>query len=659
MQRVLICAALAALSASSASAAFVDYDGFDYSGATLNDQSGGTGWFGPWIQTGTSPTIQLSDDDTSLSYPTGVTWQSPLVAPTPVGDRVRHTGSGTVNASSSRLLSQSTPMGVAGNVLYASALFQKNNGDLAANDSILIEFVDAAGNRRFGLGIEASEGFWLNANGSTQTGTATFGETYFLVAKLLTDDDAAPGDTAFLKIFGPGWSNEVPFFEPTSWDLSLSTNSAALLDRARIRIDRNQQNAQVDELRIGDSWQSVVSPVVSGPPQWNVDADGNWGEVANWDPQIVPDGATSAASFLGRITAPRTVTVDGNRTVNALVFDNANKYTIAGQGASLSIGDPTRSASVTVVSGSHEIAVPVDIVGNTNLTVAGGAGLTLSGGFGSYPGITLTKGGDGTLTLNSAQDNGSSRVLRVTRGTVNLDSNQGQTVANSLVLQLSGNRDGFAAAVNLNADQDLRELEVSVAEAGPQTFDLNSPAGAGEFHGVRVYSADLGAAKASLSAAIRNANAAGMPDASDGIIDSHLHASSGIGIAAMSDHVLIRSTRLGDLNLDGLVSIADFISLASNFNSGGVTWQEGDLNYDGAVTIADFISLASNFNSNYAGGLGGASADDYQLVANFASSIGVDGGVIGSAVPEPGTILVLALAGLGLMSRKRRLAGVR
>jgi len=111
-----------------------------------------------------------------------------------------------------------------------------------------------------------------------------------------------------------------------------------------------------------------------------------------------------------------------------------------------------------------------------------------------------------------------------------------------------------------------------------------------------------------------------------------------------------------DLNLDGVTTISDFIDLASHFNQPG-TWQEGDLNYDKIVTISDFIDLASNFNQAYAGvGGGPASPEDMQLLSSFASSIGVDPGVIGSAVPEPTTISVLALGAVGLLGRRRRKA---
>jgi hypothetical protein len=200
-------------------------------------------------------------------------------------------------------------------------------------------------------------------------------------------------------------------------------------------------------------------------------------------------------------------------------------------------------------------------------------------------------------------------------------------------------------------------LYVQVADASTQTLDLASPAGAGAFHSLTVYAADLTSAKASLYTAIVNANKAGAVDPLDGIVDSGLHSSSKIGLAQAGDHIFIRPTRIGDLNLDGNVSISDFIDLASNFGSTGTaTWQEGDLNYDRNVSISDFIDLASYFGASYAGSTAVVSAADVQTLASFASSIGVDPSVVGSAVPEPGTLSLLAVGAMGLMGRRRRKA---
>jgi hypothetical protein len=125
-----------------------------------------------------------------------------------------------------------------------------------------------------------------------------------------------------------------------------------------------------------------------------------------------------------------------------------------------------------------------------------------------------------------------------------------------------------------------------------------------------------------------------------------------LGIANLIDahgdgHVLIRPTRIGDLNLDGNVTIADFIDLAAHFNAAGpMTWQEGDLNYDGSVTIADFIDLAANFNQSYSGEVWSISGEEQNVLSGFASAHA-------NEVPEPGMILGLSV-GVGLLAYSRR-----
>ena len=109
-------------------------------------------------------------------------------------------------------------------------------------------------------------------------------------------------------------------------------------------------------------------------------------------------------------------------------------------------------------------------------------------------------------------------------------------------------------------------------------LNLASPVSTNGFHSLTVYASNLDAAKASLYSAVVNANTS-----TSGILDAGLgsHPDSSGGT------LYIRPTRVGDLNLDGSVTISDFIDLASHFNMG--TWQQGDLNYDGNVSISDFI----------------------------------------------------------------------
>ncbi|HVT30669.1 MAG TPA: hypothetical protein VHE81_21855, partial [Lacipirellulaceae bacterium] len=228
-----LCFFVGAVIVTKAKAGLIDYEPFDYSGAALNGQNGGEGWSGGWFIT-SSTDNRLSDDGVSLSYPVG--FEAPLATPSTAGSRVG-TGGLSANASSSRLLSQTIPLNVDGTVRYASALIRKNaaNGGGVNNDNILLEFVDSSGNRRWGVGIEGNgDKPWLNANGSTTPAgpAVTPGDTYFLVAKIVSS--ASGTDTGYLKVFGTGYSNEVPITEPTTWDAMQTETTGAILDRIRI-----------------------------------------------------------------------------------------------------------------------------------------------------------------------------------------------------------------------------------------------------------------------------------------------------------------------------------------------------------------------------------------------------------------------------------------
>ena len=263
-----------------------DFDPFDYSDIALAGQAGGTGWQNGWFQTSGSQPNQVSNDSVSLSYP--ATFEAPFTTPAISGSRV-YTGGSSAIASTSRLLAQTIPLNVDGTTRYVSALIRKNstNGGGVTNDSILLEFVDSAGNRRWGVGIEGTGDHpWLNANGSTTASgpAVTVGNTYFMVAKIVSS--ASGSDQTFLKVFGDGYASQVPVAEPTSWDATLNESTGAILDRVRVRIDPANTVStpgEVDEIRIATTWAEAVGQVVpSLNGDFNSDGKVDAGDYVTW-----------------------------------------------------------------------------------------------------------------------------------------------------------------------------------------------------------------------------------------------------------------------------------------------------------------------------------------------------------------------------------------
>jgi hypothetical protein len=108
---------------------------------------------------------------------------------------------------------------------------------------------------------------------------------------------------------------------------------------------------------------------------------------------------------------------------------------------------------------------------------------------------------------------------------------------------------------------------------------------------------------------------------------------------------LVRFTLAGDATLDGTVDFNDLVRLAQNYNSvdGNHVWSQGDFTYDGNVDFNDLVKLAQNYNQTLpppAAAFGAAFSED------FARAM--------AAVPEPGTLGGLALAGAAAMLRRRR-----
>jgi len=333
-------------------------------------------------------------------------------------------------------------------------------------------------------------------------------------------------------------------------------------------------------------------------PGWAVDGSGDWNNPANWI-SPVPNGVSAIANLGGAISAPQTIYTNTSVTVGTLRFDNASSYQISGQGTLL-IDVTSGAGSIDVVRGDHKINLPLTIADSTTIGVASNAKLTISDPL-TMSGITLTKSGGGTLSIEAPLVVSSAAVINSTAGYTEALMDLGANVT----LTISG------GSTRLRARQHLRALNVTGGNAtvgsgvtvsskllsigGTGTVDLQdgrmivdyaavSPVG-----GIKSF-IDSGKLMSSLTASGR---VIGFGEATD-LFSSFPAGMFGESIDATS--VVIAVTIPGDATLDGTVSSTDFNLLLARYGmSSGARWTQADFTRDGKVNSLDFNVLAGQF----------------------------------------------------------------
>jgi autotransporter-associated beta strand protein len=134
---------------------------------------------------------------------------------------------------------------------------------------------------------------------------------------------------------------------------------------------------------------------------WTPTAGGSWGDSGSWSNGL-PSG-----NFIARLntelTAPASITLDGNRSVAGLVFSSAQGYTLASgspANSTLTLSNGSRSASIAVNAGAHTISAPVALSSPLSVATDAGTALSLTGVVSGS--ASIVKSGPGRLALTAA-----------------------------------------------------------------------------------------------------------------------------------------------------------------------------------------------------------------------------------------------------------------
>ena len=195
------------------------------------------------------------------------------------------------------------------------------------------------------------------------------------------------------------------------------------------------------------SFVDLTIAVAGGPGSWSATGSGNWSNTSDWTSGIVGSGAGNTAIFGTSITAPATVTLDGNQTVGGITFGNANSYTIAPGTGFLTLNNSGATSVIAVSLGNDTISAPVILTtGGLSAQVSVGTTLTVSGNIGQTATAGVTKAGLGTLILSGVNTYTGDTVI--TGGTLT------DGVSNAIPSASNLTVNGTTAVFNLGANQN-------------------------------------------------------------------------------------------------------------------------------------------------------------------------------------------------------------
>ena len=373
--------------------------------------------------------------------------------------------------------------------------------------------------------------------------------------------------------------------------------------------------------------------------QWLNTGGGSWNSSGNWVGGV-PNAPGSSANFLRRATGNATITLDGNKSVGRMLFNDDNSYTITpGSGGALSINGGGAHARIDVRRGDHHINVPTSFGTSTDFNIADGATITFGGPMNAPLSQTLVMNGLGTVISSGGVTFAPASILTLLGGNF--------TIA-------PGSPTGTMGVLSITAGRlDLSDNAVVLTNTPAGTFSAGFYDGASGFVAAGrnggAWNGEIGVITSDTRAInTDDFTTIGVARASEALGIEEFETAVWNGRTINGDDTLMMFTYGGDATLDGKLNIDDYGKIDGNVGQSGSVfgWSRGDFNYDGKINIDDYGVIDGNINRQ------GPSLSSSMALTQRAAGT--------AAVPEPVCGTIFVLGGVAALTRRhRRARGLR
>ncbi len=427
----------------------------------------------------------------------------------------------------------------------------------------------------------------------------------------LADQPAAPGDFAG-SVSQNGSNLRLQF--PLSTTQTFNVDNNGTLIPVTIVVNGN---VRANASTIATGWKSDASGNISSPAHFSGGLPGT-----------SPTSNFPVLVFGPVISAPRAITLDAPLSVDRIDFSSPHAYTLAPASSSSALPASINSR-IRVLQGDHHINTAVSAGQAFAIEVEPAANIRIRALSQSQPLHTLNVRGSGSVEISRldagriAIDNALVRVAHAPVAPSPLPSRITQ-----LTLTDNASLDVGTAGLVVDYNPLLAIPTTPVRDMILAAYNNGSWNGAG------------------ILSSIAQSNPAFGVGYAESFQLLGPNGGTWLNLNVDSSAVLVRATRLGDTNLDGIVNFTDLLALARNYNQPG-NWIQGDADYDGNIGFTDLLALARNYGQSLPSPhtLLTHNHLTHAFHSDFIRALAI--------VPEPATLLLIAAAPILLTLRRR------